>query len=149
MAEAQSPAHTRGAPPWQLPLRVRVQNVVQRPEMNGQLGLALAWDAGTGRYAVRLDSCARVTLLPDRLEPLPGQEEVYKGVLSKNGLSFCEKHRVETCDECMLDFAVPNRMVARGHDALNPLSQHAYQQAERLVAQERSAGTPPLRAQTG
>lgn len=131
----------------QVPVKVRVRNVVNRPEMNGQLGLALSYDAISKRYAVRLDSCARrVTLLPDRIEPLPDYEEVENGMLSVNGLTYCENHRVETCEECMLDFAVPNRLVERGHDALNPLEHRIYTQAEYLVAQERGAGIPPRRA---
>lgn len=133
------------ASPWSLPLRVRVRNT-SRPELNGQLGLALSWDATSTRYAVRLDSCARVALLPDRLEPLPDLEEVLNGTLSVNGLTYCERHRVETCGECMLDFAIPNRLAERGHDALNPLAPHIYAQAEHLVAQERGAGRPPRRA---
>jgi hypothetical protein len=138
MAEAHAP--------WKLPVRVRVRNVVNRPELNGQLGIALSWDPATRRYAVRLDSCAQITLLPDRLDPMPDDEEVTNGVLTAEGLSFCSAHRIETCADCMLDFAIPNRLTQRGHDPLNPLAQRIYAQAEHLLAQERGAGKPPLSA---
>lgn len=131
---------------FRLPLRVRVKNVVARPELNGQLGVALSWDQATMRYAVRLDSCVRIKLLADRIEPMPNYEEVCDGVLSVNGLTFCEKHRIETCEVCQFDFAIPNRLAERGYDALNPLAQRVYLQAETAVAQERGAGKPPRRA---
>jgi hypothetical protein len=95
---------------------------------------------------VRLDSFAHIALLAERIEPLRDLEEETGGVLSMNGLSFCAKHRIEMCDECRLDFAVPNRLLQHGNDPLNPGSHRAMKRAERTVAREREAGKPPLTA---
>jgi hypothetical protein len=134
------------AHPLKLPMRVRVCGVASKPELNGQLGLALSWDRSTARYAVRLDSFARLALLADRVEPLHDYEEESGGIVSVNGLSFCAMHRVETCDACRLDFAVPNRLLQLGHDPLSPSCAKAMLRAERQVAAERDACKPPLSA---
>ena len=141
-----SMAADESSPSFALPMRVRVHGVTSQPELNGQLGLALSWDPARARYAVRLDSFARLALLADRVEPLPDHEEESGGVVSVNGLSFCATHRVEACDACRLDFAVPNRLLQLGHDPLSPSCAKAMLRAERQVAAERDARKPPLAA---
>ena len=48
--------------------RVRIQNLQQRPDLNGQVGTAVGWRLDLGRYEVKMDSGELTALRPESLE---------------------------------------------------------------------------------
>ena len=50
-----------------LKMRIKVEGLVGRPELNGLFGEASLYDETTGRYGVRLEGCESVKLKPGNL----------------------------------------------------------------------------------
>ena len=79
---ADPPAHAK------INRRVAITGLKGRPELNGQNGRVVSWDAAKGRCGVRLSSGESVSLKPVNLEPAASEPKMNFGAMFAGTLSL-------------------------------------------------------------